>query len=199
MRSTRHAAPADNRLKDAEKDSQQRQGEARTELQHTEAQLADAARRLTDAQREAANKTPSYAVIPYEGTNGTHRRPIYLECRPDAIVLQPEGIQLLDQDFKGPMDTDNPLAATLAAVRAYVTHRNGYDPKRDGEPYPLLLVRPDGIIAYAVARAAIKASYTEFGYELIGADWKLRFPDPDLGLARAASGALLTHGCVSGD
>ena len=88
------------------------------------------------------------------------------------------------------MDTDNPLAATLAAVRAYVTHRNGYDPKRDGEPYPLLLVRPDGIIAYAVARAAIKASYTEFGYELIGADWKLRFPDPDLGLARAASGAL---------
>ena len=48
------------------------------------------------------------------------------------------------------------------------------------EPYPLLLVRPNGIIAYYLVRDAMTSWDAEFGYELVGQDWQLDFPmQPD--------------------
>ena len=85
-----------------------------------------------------------YAVVPYEGPNQTHRRPIYIECRDDAVVLQPERIGLTDSDFEGPLGPGNPLAAALRAAREYMLAQRDFDPQV-GEPYPLLLVRPEGI------------------------------------------------------
>ena len=52
---------------------------------------------------------------------------------------------------------------------------DGFDPDA-GEPYPLILVRPHGEIAYGVVREAIRSWGSEFGYELIENDWELRFP-----------------------
>lgn len=51
-----------------------------------------------------------------------------------------------------------------------------------GDPYPLLLVRPDGIPAYNAARVAITSWGSDFGYEFIDADWKIAYgaADPDL-------------------
>ena len=56
----------------------------------------------------------------YEGPNQTRRRPIYLECRDDAVMLQPEGIALSESDFEGPMGPGNPLATALRAAREYM-------------------------------------------------------------------------------
>ena len=44
--------------------------------------------------RWPASAPSAYSVVPYEGPNSTRRRPIYIECRADAVVLQPEGIEL---------------------------------------------------------------------------------------------------------
>lgn len=51
-----------------------------------------------------------------------------------------------------------------------------------GEPYPLLIVRPNGTIAYNYAREALKAWDDEFGYELIDAEMQLAYPDQDAAL-----------------
>src|SRR5690606_16954545 len=48
-----------------------------------------------------------------------------------------------------------------------------------GEPYPLLLIRPDGIGAYYVARESLTSWGSEFGYELVDQDWNLEYPAPD--------------------
>ncbi len=48
-------------------------------------------------------KEPAYSVVPYLGTNGTRRRPIFIECLADRIVLQPEGIELAAEDFEEPL------------------------------------------------------------------------------------------------
>ena len=63
----------------------------------------------------------------------------------------------------------------------------------------MLLVRPEGITAYYAARAAMKSWGFDFGYELVGDDWKLAYPPPDprlvellrqvIASARAGSGA----------
>jgi hypothetical protein len=155
------------------------------------AQIETARREVTDVRAQAAVRNKSYAIIPFDGLNQTHRRPIYLECRRDAVVLQPEGIELPETDFEGPLGPGNPLASAIRAVREYLLANHGFDPERDGEPYPLLLVRPDGIAAYYAARAAMKSWATEFGYELIDADWKLAFEPPDPQLARVLQEVLL--------
>ncbi len=68
--------------------------------------------------------------------------------------------------------------------------QGGFDPQRDGEPYPLLLVRPAGINAYYAALSAMESWRSEFGYELIGDDWPLVFPKPDPQLARTVNQAV---------
>jgi hypothetical protein len=135
------------------------------------------------ARREARGRKDSYAIIPYDGPNQTRRRPIYIECRSDAIVIQPENIVLDELDFMGPAGPSNPLAACLRAGREYMLRNVNHAQGEDGEPYPLLLVRPDGIAAYYMAREAMVGWGSDFGYELIEQDWKLKFQPANLALA----------------
>ncbi|NQU23490.1 MAG: hypothetical protein HQ567_19595 [Candidatus Nealsonbacteria bacterium] len=173
-------------------DGGQQRGELLAEVQRLQAAVVDAGRRLDEAARAAGERRRSYAVIPYRGPHQTSRRPIYIECRADAVVLQPEGIVLRSEDFDEPLGPGNPLAAALRAIREYLLMHGGFDPQRDEEPYPLLLVRPDGIHAYSVARQAMESWKSEFGYELIGEDWKLEFGASDPGIAAVAQQAVET-------
>ncbi len=163
---------------------------AQEELRKVDSELARARGRLTEARQAAQRRPHSYAVVPYEGPNQTHRHPLYLECRSDAVVLQPENIAFTEADFDGPTGPGNPLVAALRAARQYLARQAGSDPTLAGEPYPLILVRPSGIAAYAVARGALKSWDSDFGYELIEDDWKLDFPPPDAGLTRFVAQAI---------
>lgn len=154
-----------------------RRQELTARLDQLRDQLAAAERRLNNARGEADQQREVYAVIPYEGPHATRRRPVYIECRVDGVYLQPEGVRLTEEDFQGPLtNPGNPLAAALRAAREHLTR---YGSDEQGEPYPLLLVRPSGIIAYYVARAALQSWGSEFGYELIDEDWELAYQAPD--------------------
>ena len=166
------------------------QAELQTELGQVRREIVSAERDLADARQAAAARQPSYAIIPFEGPNQTHRRPMYIECTPQAIILQPEGVTLTVDDFEGPMGPGNPLAAAMRAAREYLLMHGGFDPATSGEPYPLLVVRPGGIIAFYEARAAMKSWATDFGYELVNDDWKLQYQKPDAELARVVRRAL---------
>ncbi len=157
------------------------------ERQQTLAELEAAQDRVRKEQQEVEDarhqaRSTSYSVVPYEGPNTTRRRPIYIECRANSIVLQPEGIELAPDDFSGLLGPGNPLASALRAIREYLAQQSP-DAKQAKEPYPLLLVRPAGIEAYYAARAALDTWGSEFGYELVGSDWTLKFPEPDPRLA----------------
>ena len=82
------------------------------------------------------------------------------------------------------------LAAAIRAAREQMLLQRSADPQNTGEPYPLLLVRPSGIAAYDCALAAMKSWGSEFGYELINADWQLKYPPPDPNLARSVAQAV---------
>lgn len=139
-----------------------------------------------DLQKARANSTrrqPGYAVIPFDEMYKTSRRPIYIECRGDSVILQPEGIVFGPQDFLGPGGPSNPLASALRAAQEYWRNAPRPAPDMPNEPYPLLLVRPNGIIGYYLVRDAMSSWDAEFGYELVGEDWKLEYPnqpDPQL-------------------
>ena len=140
----------------------------------------DYAREALEQARQQFNEGKrSYALVPYHGASGTRRRPIYIECTSDRVILQPEGVELFSEDFREPLTDDNALASALRAQREYFADATR---NRDDPPYPLIIVRPDGAHAYAAARAAMESWDAEFGYELVDEDMQLAFPEVDAAL-----------------
>ncbi len=160
------------------------------ELKQVRSQISQAEKQFAAAQQEAAGRPRSYAVIPYQGPHGTYRQPIYVECRADAIVLQPDGIALVEADFDEPLEAGNPLDRALRAAREVLLAQKRIKGDGSDEPYPLLLVRPNGIPAYYVARTALKSWRSAVGYELVGKDWELEFPRADPEVGRAVRGVV---------
>ena len=167
-------------IQQAKQDKLQDAAASAMKLEATKRLLAEAEAELKKLQDQQARRKPSYALIPYDGPNGTRRQPIYIECRADRVVLQPEGIEFGNADFEEPLGADNPLAAALRAKREFLVARGLVG--IDREPYPLLVVRPQAATSYAAARAAMKAWEAEFGYELIEEDLELEYgaADPSL-------------------
>jgi uncharacterized protein YoxC len=161
-----------------------------TEFEKEIAQLQAKAKELqskAEQNKAAADSNeppPRVAILPYRGPNGTVRRPIYVECVGDFVVIQPEGVKLPMKVLRGPLGPGNPLDAALRAARL---HWQQFEPT---PPYPLLVVRPSGVVAYAAARVAMTAWDDQFGYELVPDDIDLVFPDADADLHRKMQLAL---------
>lgn len=156
-------------------DTGKRAHQPRSELiASLERQLAEAKEQLRKKADDPDKGKPIFAIIPYDGPNGTHRRPIYLECDARGVVIQPDGITLTPQDLQPPYGPGNPLDAALRTIRAEFPSKTG---SVTSNPYPLLIVRPSGIKYYMMARAAMTGWDDQFGYELISEDMPLAYPD----------------------
>jgi hypothetical protein len=169
---------------DEQRFSDRRQAEE--ELKRLRDLLEESRSTVASLKEEAESRKHSYAIIPYEGPNGTCRRPIYIECLRDEVIIQPEGIKLTEQDFLPPLGPGNPLAAALRAAREHIVGASATNtPDKSAEPYPLILVRPNGIEAYYAVRRAIASWDSDFGYEFVDGEWELLYPPPDPQLATA--------------
>lgn len=164
--------------------------QADADIAALEAKLKSARESLDKSRAEMATKPPAYAVVPYVGKNGTHRRPLYIECCIDGVFLQPEGIRLNPSDFEGPPGPGNPLASALRAAREHIAKTTPSNGDPAVQPYPLLLVRPSGVMAYYVAREAIQSWGSDFGYQLVDEEWTLQFPPRDPTLAEVEKRAI---------
>ncbi len=162
-------------------DDQQRR-ELETELQRLAFEIEEAQEELDEARQEAADRPRSYAILPFDAVLGTYRRPVYIECRADEVVIQPEGIRLGEDDFPPGMRPGNPLDAAVHAVREYYRGQRT-DEGQSVLAYPLLLIRPEGIAAHGRTRQALRGWQADFGYEYIGSDWNMAYPAPDPVLA----------------
>lgn len=143
--------------------------------------IKEAEAKLEELREELKGRKPAYALVPYEGRNGTQRQPIYIECTEKAVIIQPEGIYLNGADFGPPMGPGNPLASALRIIREYRSEQAG---GLMANPYPLLIVRPGGAESYAAAREALKSWDADFGYELVDDDLELAYPTADPFLAK---------------
>ncbi len=178
------------RLKDVGQSTDEQQRKMREELARLKEDISLAAQLLVDEQKRLVNRPKSYALVPYDGASGTYRRPLYIECTEDKVTLQPLGIELTESDFDGPLGPGNPLAAALRAMRQHLTKNSPNAGQQQAEPYPLIVVRPDGITEYYTARKAIKSWGAGFGYEFIEQDRNLDWGQPDPEMAKAVQAAI---------
>lgn len=133
---------------------------------------------IEQLRSQSASKTPRVVIVPHKGPNGTDRRPVYLECDPQGVTIWPEGSRITVAQLNDSTPLANPLDAALRAVRFHAMRHYG----DSAPPYPLLVVRPDGIETYGAARKAMLDWDDQFGYELVPADVELAFSKPDANL-----------------
>ncbi|MDO4575888.1 MAG: hypothetical protein Q4D98_11820 [Planctomycetia bacterium] len=150
-----------------------------------ELELEKLQKSLQTAENNAKSRDGSFAILPHSGKNGTRRYPIYIECRRDGAWLMPENIRLGARDFEGILSMGNPLEAALLTKRQYLLKNGVFHETPDGgqEPYPLILVRPGGIVYLYMVRSALLSWKSEYGFELVEDDWKLAYPPNDKAMA----------------
>jgi hypothetical protein len=130
---------------------------------------------LAKLREEAENQSPRIVIVPHKGPNGTDRRPIYLECTSDGVTIFPEGNRITLLELERAAESTNPLDAALRTIRLHALGQYS----DAAPPYPLLVVRPDGIESYAAARGAMRDWDDQFGYELVPAGIQLAYAQPD--------------------
>jgi len=153
----------------------QSQEDAKQAVENLRAKIDQEKAKIKELEEQQQSLAPRIVIVPHKGPNGTDRRPVYIECKADGVYLHPEGVAIdpkyLDNGLPGP----NPLDAALRAIRHHAMQNYG----DTVAPYPLIVVRPDGIDSYSAARIAMREWDDQFGYELVPDDVKLAFPDPD--------------------
>ncbi|MEE3370181.1 MAG: hypothetical protein VX346_12635 [Planctomycetota bacterium] len=154
--------------------SQANLDQTRQQLRKFQAQIDQARKELERSPQELKQRPTSYAIIPYQGPQATKRRPLYIECTSAGLIIQPEKIVLTPEELAGPTGPGNPLAAVLRAKREYYRRLGDNE-----EPYPLIVVRSDGILAYGAARRSMQGWDDEFGYELVDTQRELHYPPAD--------------------
>jgi hypothetical protein len=155
-----------------EQDAEQPDARRLVRLRDEVERESERVRRLGEAKKDAA---PRVVIVPHKGPNGTDRRPIYLECDAAGLTIWPEGTRITMEQLSDSSFSANPLDAALRVIRHHATRHYG----DASPPYPLLVVRPDGIETYSEARRAMLDWDDQFGYELIPAEVKLAFNRPD--------------------
>jgi len=163
------------RLQQLQQQRQDQSQDWQQQLKDLEQQIKQAQEQLEVLRRQSSKADQGYAIVVYNGSQGTKRRPIYLECTDAGILIHPGGVQISHDDLDGPGGPGNPLDACLRTIREYLAQQGTIQE----EPYPLLLVRPNAVYTYAMAREAMKSWEDEFGYELIEEKVPLKFSPPD--------------------
>lgn len=175
------------RIAEQESNEEAKVAASQEQVEELRQRLERAEKDLELARDALAKRKPSYAIVAYDGPHGTERRPLFIECTGERVVLQPEGVELYSVDFQPPITDNNPLASALRAKREYLARTFRTE---DDHPYPLIVVRPDGAQAYAAARMAMKSWDSEFGYELIDDEVELSYPKPDPALTEIVQDAV---------
>ena len=154
--------------------------DVRTARAEVERQIREAEQALEQKREQLEQAGRRFVIVPHDGHGGTTRRPIYLVCGPNGVRLEPEGITIALDDLARATEALNPIDALLRHSRLhYQRYRGDAEP-----PYPLLVVRPDGIDTYLMCRRLMKDWDDQFGYEMVGNDIDLAFPAEDRKLQR---------------
>lgn len=144
----------------------------RADLERLAKELAQLEETLLALKSLRQREQNTYSLVPYRGRRGSDRKPLYLECTADGLVVHPERLALTGPRFSG-REIRQEVESRLSRFRPVTADADA----RDDRPYVLMLVRPAGITSYYEAQAALQGLKLDFGYELIDADWVLDFSE----------------------
>ncbi|TWT97826.1 hypothetical protein Pla108_19780 [Botrimarina colliarenosi] len=166
---------------------------AQQEIERLNALIGEIQDEIEELKHAAAGRERKFAIVPLrDGRSGTLRPPVYFECKASGVIMQPEGVELTWTDLVA-ADFSSPLAAASRAVtRYYEEHPETRAANESGRPYPLLVVRPDGVHSYYQARTALEEVGADYGYQPIAEDWPIEYGEINPVLASQVEEAVRT-------
>jgi TolA-binding protein len=189
LESLRTAAAEMNSMETARFDSRE---QAENELKRLQSLSDERAKAIAELKKEK-NSQKAYAIIPFQTPGATVRPPVYFECRRDGIYLLPEEVRFTIQDFSGPRGAGSPVAAAFRAAREHhVNQVKAANPAAEAEPYALVVIRPDGLVASKFLLKALDEAGIAFGYEIVESDASITYPPADPALLVAELQAVET-------
>jgi len=107
-------------------------------------------------------KTEKKIVMDLVGqSQGTMKKPVFIECRKDRLIVQPENVSvLLDEVRQG----DSAFQQVLSEIE-----------QQKKAKYFLFAIRPDGMQTFFFLRGIVEELGLDYGYEAVNADWILQF------------------------
>ena len=140
----------------------------------------DSQTRIAQRQRKLSGNS-EFVIVPFDGDDGTTRRPIILGCTDHSIRFVSEDITLTPDQLLGFTPESNPLlAGANEIVRFWSAYNSVQDhPGSEPVPYILLVVRPSGTVSFYLARRFLAGLGADYGYELITTDFEYSAPDSD--------------------
>lgn len=180
-------------LKDELKASEEQQKRDRLELRKLYGTLDDASETTQQAESllhkresalimlremaEEAETRPSEGtdatLIQFTNSTGTTQHPVIIELNADGLVFQPSGVAISPSDLEGFTALESPLVTGILAAHNALPSRPIMQ-----QPYALLLVRPEGSLAFYTAQRILTAANIHFGYELLEPDRKIALKTP---------------------
>jgi len=130
---------------------------------------------LDELKEKQEEQRGALEIVAFDALSGTQRTPILIECTSRAIRFAAEDVDILASDISGFTPDVNPLLAGVEALVEYHSDENVKAAKLS-KPYVLILVRPDGIESYFVARKMLSKMESAFGYELVNAEDHFEWP-----------------------
>lgn len=161
--------------------------EATRERVRLEQHILALRQQLKQVETDQRTASSRYSIVPFEGKSGTTRHPILIECRSTGLQFLPEGVTLTPADVSGFTPGFNPL---LAGSQALIDYWGRQAQDADSQPYVLLVVRPDGTLAYYIAMQLLSKLKQPHGYELVTNDVDLQLPPVDLDAKSALEAAI---------
>ncbi|MCR9202327.1 MAG: hypothetical protein NXI04_27105 [Planctomycetaceae bacterium] len=112
-------------------------------------------------------------LIEFTNSSGTTQFPVIIELNSAGLVFQPSGVAIRTSDLEGFSPRESPLVAGILAAHNAQPSRSLME-----RPYALLLVRPEGSLAFYTAQRILRGAQIHFGYELLESDRKVAIETP---------------------
>lgn len=113
-------------------------------------------------------------LLEFSNSTGTTRTPIVVDVAEKGFEVLPNSITISTADMEGFPVRDNPLLSAILTTHRYRSKNSVTD-----EPYILLLVRPDGCLAFYGAQRILIEAGIHYGYELLEPDRQIMAGEPD--------------------
>jgi hypothetical protein len=144
---------------------------SQADLARLTAELERMERTLADLHVARQRQQQMYSLVPYAGRRGDNRKPLYIECTGDELIIHPDRLALHGGTLT-PAGIRDEIEGRLALQRPA-----GSTEKPEKNAYLLMLIRPNGISSYYRVLAALRGLPVDFGYEFIDQDWILDFSE----------------------
>ena len=143
-------------------------------LQKKHSDLISLRAQVEEATKQLKTISGTSTLLEFSNSTGTTRTPIVIDVSASGFELLPNGIRISAAEMEGFPIRDNPLLSAILT-----THRLRSGNSVTAEPYVLLLVRPDGSLAFYGAQKILTDSHIHFGYELLESDHRVVAGEPD--------------------